>query len=333
MLLAPPGPDPGLTDACGLDPGAICEAVWDATDSEWWAKVADWFIGKPLTILIIFVVAFVVARVARRAVRRGVRRLVTTQRVAGTWALERVGMTTTTTETIIDPRREGRATSIATVVASTVTVVVWTVAAIMILGELNVDLAPLIAATGIAGVALGFGAQSLVKDCITGLFMLIEDQYGIGDEVDLGEAVGTVEQISLRTTVLRSVDGTVWHVPNGEVLRVGNRSRLWAVALMDVAIGIDGDVERASQVLQQTATRVCTDETIASDVLEPPELLGVESITLTGVTLRLRIKTKPGAQYRIQRVLREAIKQALDEEGIGLAQGAPAAPPPAAPPA
>jgi small-conductance mechanosensitive channel len=333
MLLAPPGDDSGLIDACGIDPGAVCEAVWDATDSEGWAKLADWFIGKPLTIVIILVVAFVVARVTRRAVRRGVRRLVMTQRVAGTWALERVGLSPTTTDPITDPRREGRAASIATVVASTVTVLVWTVATIMILGELDVDLAPLIAATGIAGVALGFGAQSLVKDCITGLFMLIEDQYGIGDEVDLGEAVGTVEQISLRTTVLRSPDGTVWHVPNGEVVRVGNRSQLWAVALIDVAIAVDADVERASRVLQETATRVSVDATNAPEVLEPPELLGVESITATGVTLRLRIKTRPGAQYRIQRGLREAIKQALDDDGIALAQAAPVPPPPAAPPA
>jgi moderate conductance mechanosensitive channel len=333
MLMAPPGDDSGLIDACGRDPGAVCEAVWDATESEGWAKVADWFIGKPLTILIILVVAFVVARVARRAVRKGVRRLVMTQRVAGTWALERVGIATPTTGTITDPRREGRATSIATVVASSVTVLVWTIATIIVLGELNVDLAPLIAATGIAGVALGFGAQSLVKDCITGLFMLIEDQYGIGDEVDLGEAVGTVEQITLRTTVLRSPDGTVWHVPNGEVVRVGNRSQLWAVALIDVAIGVDADVERASQVLQDAANRVSANETIALDVLEPPELLGVENITATGVTLRLRIRTKPGAQHRIQRALREAIKQALDEEGIALAQPVPVPPPPPAPPA
>jgi small conductance mechanosensitive channel len=216
-------------------------------------------------------------------------------------------------------------------VASSVTVLVWTIAAIMILGELNVDLAPLIAATGIVGIALGFGAQSLVKDCITGLFMLLEDQYGIGDEVDLGEAVGTVEQITLRTTVLRSPDGTLWHVPNGEVMRVGNRSQLWAVALIDIAIGVDADVERASHVLQETATRVSADQAIAPEVLEPPELLGVESITATGVTLRLRIKTNPGAQYRIQRVLREALKQALDEEGIALAQAAPVPPPPAPP--
>ncbi len=173
---------------------------------------------------------------------------------------ERVGLDTDKGGAITDPRREARAASISAVVASIATVVVWVVAVIMILGELGVDLAPLIAATGIAGIALGFGAQTLVKDCITGLFMLIEDQYGIGDEVDLGTAVGTVERITLRTTVLRGPDGTVWHVPNGQVLRVGNRSQLWSVALLDVAIDVQADVERASEVLRDVAdTRVRVD--------------------------------------------------------------------------
>ena len=226
---------------------------------------------------------------------------------------------------------EGRAASIATVVASTVTVVIWVVAFIMILGELNVDLAPLIAATGIAGIALGFGAQTLVKDCITGLFMLLEDQYGIGDEVDLGTATGTVERISLRATVLRGPDGTVWHVPNGQVMRVGNRSQLWSLALLDVAVDVETDVERASEVLRETAARVCESADFSADVLEPPEVLGVENITAEGVTLRLRLKTKPGAQLRLQRVLRVEIKAALDREGIRLAHHAPG-PEPSTPP-
>jgi moderate conductance mechanosensitive channel len=322
MLLAPPDDDPALTNACGEDPGTVCETVWDATGSEGWAKAADWFIGRPLTILLIVVVAWIVARLARRGVRRGIRRLVMTQRVAGSWALQRVGIDTDK-GAITDPRREARATSISAVVASSATVLVWVVAGIMILGELSVDLAPLIAATGIAGIALGFGAQTLVKDCITGLFMIIEDQYGIGDEVDLGSAVGTVEQITLRTTVLRGPDGTVWHVPNGQVLRVGNRSQLWSVALLDVAIDVQSEVERASEVLLDVATRVCESADFSADVLEPPEVLGVESITPEGVTLRLRVKTKPGTQLRLQRVLRAEIKEALEREGIALAHPAP----------
>ena len=113
----------------------------------------------------------------------------------------------------------------------------------------GINLAPLLAGAGVAGVALGFGAQSLVRDCISGLFMLIEDQYGIGDQVDLGAASGTVERVSLRTTVLRGADGTVWHVPNGEVRRVGNQSKLWSMAVVDVDIPVDTDLKTAREHL------------------------------------------------------------------------------------
>ena len=127
------------------------------------------------------------------------------------------------------------------------------------LGELNINLAPLIAGAGIAGVALGFGAQNLVKDCVSGLFMLIEDQYGIGDSVDLGVAIGSVERVTLRTTVLRGQDGTVWHVPNGEIRRVGNRTKLWSVAVLDVSVAYDADLDATRQVLADTAVEVCAE--------------------------------------------------------------------------
>ena len=140
-------------------------------------------------------------------------------------------------------------------IASTATVLIWVIALFLVLGELGIDLAPLIAGAGIAGVALGFGAQNVVKDCLAGLFMLIEDQYGIGDVVDLGEAAGTVERITLRTTVLRGLDGTVWHVPNGEVVRVGNQSQLWSVAVVDVAVAYDADIAVASGIFERTARR------------------------------------------------------------------------------
>ncbi len=315
VLTVPPGGDAGLTDACGEDPGAVCEAVWDATGSERWSKAADWFIGRPLTIIVIVAVAWIASRVSRRAIRKAVHRVMESNASARSWALQHVGAEPTGA-TIADPRREGRAAAISVVLASTVTVIIWVIALFMVLGEFNVDLAPLIAGAGIAGVALGFGAQSLVKDCITGLFMLIEDQYGIGDDVDLGEATGTVDRITLRTTVLRGPDGTLWHVPNGEVVRVGNRSALWTVAMLDVVVGPGADIELASRIETETAKAVCEREEFASEVLEAPELLGVESITGEGVTLRLRIKTRPGSQFALQRALREAIKDALDAAGV-----------------
>ena len=315
VLTVPPGGDAGLTEACGENPGSVCEAVWDATGSEGWSKAADWFIGRPLTIIVIVAVAWVASRLARRAVRKAVHRIMESNATARSWALQRVGAEPSGAA-VTDPRREGRAAAISIVLGSTVTVVIWTIAFIMVLGEFNVDLAPLIAGAGIAGVALGFGAQSLVKDCITGLFMLIEDQYGIGDDVDLGEAIGTVDRITLRATVLRGPDGTLWHVPNGEVVRVGNRSALWTVAMLDIVVGAGADIELASRVVSETAKRICEREEFAPNVLEAPELLGVESITAEGVTLRLRIKTRPGSQFALQRALREAEKDALDAAGV-----------------
>ena len=144
-------------------------------------------------------------------------------------------------------RRTSRAESIGAALAGVAAVAIWIVAVFSIASVLGVDLAPLLAGAGIAGVALGFGAQSLVRDCISGLFILIEDQFGIGDQVDLGAASGTVERISLRTTVLRGADGTVWHVPNGEVRRVGNQSKLWSMAVVDVDIPVDADLNGRSR--------------------------------------------------------------------------------------
>jgi small conductance mechanosensitive channel len=213
-------------------------------------------------------------------------------------------------------RRKARAESIGTVLAGVVAVVVWVVAIFAIASVLGVDLAPLLAGAGVAGIALGFGAQSLVRDCISGLFMLLEDQYGIGDQVDLGAASGTVEQVSLRTTVLRGVDGTVWHVPNGEVRRVGNQSKLWSMAVIDVDIATGADLDAARDHVLRAAVALAAQPEWSGDVLEPPRLLGVESIRAEGVTVRLVVKSSPGRQWALQRALRESIKRELDTHGV-----------------
>jgi small-conductance mechanosensitive channel len=316
-----PADDAGLMDACGDEPGTICEAVWNATENETLAKLADWFIGRPLTAIVILLAAWIIAWFARRAVRRGVYRLVASDTDLAAYALEKVGMAPTS---IDDPRKKARATSIATVFASTVTVLIWVLATLLVLGELGINLAPLIAGAGIAGVAIGFGAQNLVKDCVSGLFMLIEDQYGIGDAVDVGVASGSVERISLRTTVLRGQDGTVWHVPNGEIRRVGNRSKLWSVAVLDIIVAYHADLDATRRVVHDVAASVVESEDFAADVIAAPEILGVESVSPENVTLRLLVKTAPGAQFRLQRALREAIKHGLDGARIEVAPAPPA---------
>jgi small conductance mechanosensitive channel len=307
-------------EACGPDGTSVCDWVYDQTDgNETVAHLADWLVGRPMVIISILVAAWLGRRIARWAIRRGMRRImVPPPAVTKSISAVRGKQEGSTVEEEIDlARRRARAESLGTALAGMVGVAIWAVAVFSIAGVLGIDLAPLLAGAGIAGVALGFGAQSLVRDCIAGTFMLLEDQYGIGDVVDLGTASGTVERVSLRTTVLRGVDGTVWHVPNGEVRRVGNQSQLWSVALVDVEVAGDADLEAAREHILAAATTVCSRAGWKDDVLQDPRVLGVESVGTDSVTMRLIVKTTPGRQWALQRALREEIKQVLDAHGIG----------------
>lgn len=314
--------DADLASACGTDPGWFCEQLFDLTNGN---RFVTELVDTLVAIAFIMLGAWVLALLARRYLGRVVARIVAPDQSAAGRHLRRLEQRAPTivpdalgaiVSDAPDPRREARLSSISAVVGSTASVIIWTIALIMALGQTGVDLAPLIAGAGIAGVALGFGAQSLVKDCISGLFMLLEDQYGIGDVVDLDEAVGTVEKVSLRTTVLRGIDGTVWHVPNGEVNRVGNRSQLWSVALVDVDVAYDCDLAEARAVIIGCVERVCASEDWSEAIVEPPTLLGVEALGADGITIRVTVKTHPGAQWALQRALREALKAALDDAGI-----------------
>ena len=310
--------DSDLENACGSNPTWVCESIFDLTDgNRFLAETANWLVS----VIVILVVAWIMSHVARRYLGRMVARVVAPDKAMAARQIQKLGDRATGLAepigiTTDDPRREARLQSISLVVGSTASVIIWSIAIIMALGEIGVNLGPLIAGAGIAGVALGFGAQSLVKDCISGLFMLLEDQYGVGDIVDLDEATGVVEKISLRTTVLRGVDGTVWHVPNGEVSRVGNKSQLWSVALVDVDVAYDSDLATARQVILDCATQVIESDEWADSVIDPPQLLGVEALGADGITIRVTIKVQPGVQWGLQRALREALKAALDGAGI-----------------
>ncbi len=304
-------------DPCYEQAGSLCRWVYEHTDeNETLAGLVDWFVHQPLQILLVLAIAITLTFVSKRWVRRVIPRLLAPKSdPAG--QLGRLGIDLPASLTPRrDPRRESRAASASVVLTSTIVVTIWVIASLTILGIVGIQLGPLLAGAGIAGVALGFGAQSLVKDCISGLFMLIEDQFGIGDVVDLGEAVGVVEEISLRTTVLRSVDGTVWHVPNGVVQRVGNRSQLWSVALVDIDVAYDTDIGRARDLLQRAAEEVCEREPFSASVIDPPTVLGVEALGADGITLRLTVKVSPGAQWDMQRALREHTKSVLDQAGV-----------------
>jgi small-conductance mechanosensitive channel len=303
-----------VEDGCGSEPSWLCEVVYDLTDGN---TVLPELVDTVLRIAGILLAAWILTLITRRYFARQVARLIAPDTSAASRHLAKLGDGAAgLVSEDPDPRRTARVHSISAVVGSTAAIIIWSIALMMALGELGVNLAPLIAGAGIAGVALGFGAQSLVEDCIAGLFMLVEDQYGIGDVVDLDEATGVVERISLRTTVLRGLDGTVWHVPNGEVQRVGNKSQLWSVALIDVDVAYDCDLAAARQVIIDTVQDVCNEDDWNSSVLEEPQLLGVEALGADGITIRVTIKTEPGTQWALQRALREAIKGALDGAGI-----------------
>ena len=172
------------------------------------------------------------------------------------------------------------------------------------------------ASAGIAGVALGFGAQNLVRDFISGMFMLLEDQYGVGDVVDVGDAIGTVESVGLRVTTIRDIDGTLWYCRNGEILRVGNMSQGHAVAVVDVPIAPTANVDRAQQVAFRAGIEPADRDDIAPYVLEKPELLGVNSVTAGAVTLRMTVRVRAGKQWAVRRALTGAVLESFDSNGI-----------------
>jgi len=208
-----------------------------------------------------------------------------------------------------------RARTIGSLLRSVSSFVIYGVAFVMVLAEFGIDIAPILASAGVLGLAIGFGAQNLVRDFLSGIFMMLEDQYGVGDTVDLGEAIGDVEAVGLRTTTIRDISGTVWYVRNGEILRVGNSSQGFAVAVIDVPLAHHADTEQASALAEQAAREVADGEH-ADDITEPPQLLGVQSVTPCVVTLRLTVRTKPGRQWAVRRTLNARVQSALTAAGV-----------------
>jgi small conductance mechanosensitive channel len=214
-------------------------------------------------------------------------------------------------------RRVQRAQAMGSLLKSITSGVIVAVIFTMMLSALGFAIGPIIASAGILGVALGFGSQTLVKDFLSGIFLIFEDQYGVGDVVNLGEGLsGTVEAVSLRVTRLRDTNGTVWYVRNGELLRVGNMSQNWARTVLDVQVSAHEDLVHVRRVLTDVADDLWHDEDFEGVVIEEPEIWGVEAMTPDAVTLRLTLKTAPMEQWRVARVMRERIKARFDHEGI-----------------
>ena len=315
------------TEVCGTEPSWVCERILDWTGSEGFASASVWIVDKPLTVLIILLLAIIARRLMRRSIDHMVERIATEKKSAEedeaartaeegrTWDPERLAAKMVQLRERTE-RASQRAKTLGTLFKSIGTTVIWIVALMMLLGEFDVNLGPLIAGAGIIGVAVGFGAQSLVRDLLTGVFMLIEDQYGVGDVVDLGDAVGTVESVGLRTTRLRDISGTVWHVPNGAIARVGNMSQLWARVPLDLDVAYDTDLDAAMAIIKRVADEVWHEQGDDTTVLEEPNVVGVQAFGADAVTLRVMVKTEASEQWATARLLRKRIKQAFDEAGI-----------------
>ncbi len=307
-----------VQNACGQKPGVLCRTVFDLTHSEYLAGGANVFLGMPLKILLILLIAFLIRSMLHRFIFRTTRRAA----AGGPGGLFRSGRAILLgafgDPTVLLERRRQRAETVGSLLRSITSVIVFGIAFVTILGELDINLAPIVASAGVVGVAVGFGAQNLVRDFLSGIFMLLEDQYGVGDVIDVGPVSGNVEAVSLRVTRLRDIEGTVWYVRNGEIARVGNKGQQWARTVLDIPLDYDTDVAKAKRILKTTADKLWAEPEFATIIIAEPEIWGMESMTADGYALRVVAKTQPLKQWDVARALRERVRAALDAEGIEL---------------
>ena len=221
--------------------------------------------------------------------------------------------------TLIDERRKQRVRALGSVLRSAASVTIFSIAGLTILGDLGINLAPLLASAGVVGIAIGFGAQNLVRDYLSGVFMLVEDQYGVGDVITVGDATGTVETVTLRITRLRSVNGIVWHIRNGAIEKVGNESQGWARAVLDFPVPYTADLATIRALLADAAEGMWNEPVWRTVMIEKPEVWGAQQVDMTPpptVTMRVVVKTAPLRQWEVEREMRARVKAALDAAGI-----------------
>jgi len=295
----------------GTDESWTCAAVYHWTGNEALSRAAGWVIGKPFAILMLVVFGLL----GRWLLVKLIDRLVARASSGVPSKLARGPFAESTNENGTH-RRVQRAQTMGSLLKSIVTGLIFVIVLIMAISELGYDIAPLIASAGIVGVALGFGAQSLVKDFLSGIFMIFEDQVGVGDSVDLGDVSGIVEAVSLRVTRLRDVDGTVWYVRNGEILRVGNQSQNWSRSVLDVTVGYKEDITKVRRLLKEVAHDLAEDKKYRDQIIEEPDVWGVQSLGPDAVVVRVTIKTMPQQQWMVLREMRERVKARFDAEGI-----------------
>ncbi|MFF4821763.1 mechanosensitive ion channel family protein [Streptomyces sp. NPDC001312] len=306
---AAPSPSPSPSESPALTVPTFQDAHETATNAASWVE-QNWstWLAIGLKILLILVIAAVLRGVVRRAITKVIDRMArTAQAVDGT----ALGGLLVNAE-----RRRQRSQAIGSVLRSVTSFLIMGTAALMVLSTFEINLAPLLASAGVAGVAIGFGARNLVTDFLSGVFMILEDQYGVGDSIDAGVAAGEVIEVGLRVTKLRGANGEIWYVRNGEIKRIGNLSQGWATAGVDVTVRTDEDLDRVKATLDEVAERMSKEEPWNELLWSPIEVLGLDSVLIDSMVVRVTAKTMPGKSVTVERELRWRVKRAFDAAGI-----------------
>lgn len=310
-----PSPSPSETPA--LTVPTLQDAHESATNAASWVE-QNWstWLAIGLRVLLILVIAAVLRTAVRRAITKLIDRMNRTVRAVDGTALGGL--------LVNAERRRQRSQAIGSVLRSVASFLIMGTAALMVLATFEINLAPLLASAGVAGVAIGFGARNLVTDFLSGVFMILEDQYGVGDTIDAGVASGEVIEVGLRVTKLRGANGEIWYVRNGEVKRIGNLSQGWATAGVDVTVRADEDLDKVKAVLDEVAEKMGKEEPWNEVLWGPIEVLGLDSVLLDSMVVHVSAKTMPGKSVAVERELRWRIKRAFDAADIPIVGGASA---------
>ncbi|WP_257160213.1 mechanosensitive ion channel family protein [Corynebacterium cystitidis] len=297
-------------------------SVDDAVESveSWWQDpvTREWVVERPLKILLILLVAAFVHWILVRLINRAARHNIENQGKAFPTLFRGTDGELTVQEKAQEERRKQRVKTLASVGRSAVAIIVWVWATLAVLDQIGVNIGPLIASAGVVGVAIGFGAQSLVKDFLSGIFMLLEDQYGVGDNIEVNGISGDVEEVTLRITTVRDIDGTLWYVRNGEILQVGNFTATYSVARVQIPVALSADPDEVADIILASAQRAVDDDDWKGLVLDAPVLNGVTEFAVDHMSYRVSVKTLPGKQWAVQRQLNRRILDDLQEADVPL---------------
>ncbi|MFF3919067.1 mechanosensitive ion channel family protein [Streptomyces sp. NPDC001852] len=317
LLAAGASPTPSPPPSGSTEPAvrSLQDAQQSATHAASWVE-QNWstWLAMGLQILLILVIAVALRAAVRRAITKLIDRMGRTAEAVNGTALGGL--------LVNAERRRQRSQAIGSVLRSVASFLILGTAALMVLSTFKINLAPLLASAGVAGVAIGFGARNLVTDFLSGVFMILEDQYGVGDVIDAGVATGEVIEVGLRVTKLRGSDGEIWYVRNGEVKRIGNLSQGWATAGVDVTVKASEDLDRVKATLDDVAEHMSKEEPWNELLWSPVEVLGLDSVLIDSMVVRVSAKTMPGKSVTVERELRWRIKRAFDAAHIRIVGGA-----------